>query len=638
MIPWRKLARPSFFRWVSRLGAEELWRSSKIPTFRTGVSFCRPKILSFHLGRGRYIKEPSFPNWVSPFSSRGSIFAHKSTGYWVEMSGLFNARCFCAETNSVVSQATARIHDQEALMEPSNGVRRSTRAVVEAQNALMDYLHGTRNLNFTDAEHMCKHSPIFLGKLLNKVEKEEDIGKGLTRFFRYHPINEFEPFFESIGLKPSEFNPLLPRNLMFLSDDEEFLENFHVLCNYGIARSKIGKIYREATGIFRYKLGILDMKLQAYEGLGLSKSTVIKIVASSPILLVGDINREFVKVIEWLDGLGIKRDWIGSVLSEKNFYNWSRMLVLLEFFTELGFSKESLGDLIRWHPDLMLDGSGKMLFSVVVLLMKLGGRRKELFDLFSHFPNIQIGNFMRNMRKGMLFLIDIGMSPEDVEKLFITHPEIIGSCSLKKPNSIQTYLNVGKKRLCRIIKEDPHQLERYTFGTKLSRLPNSGEDERSLRAKTKFLSRIGFIEDSEDMKKALKLFRGKGDELQDRYGFLVKTGFEPDDVARMIKRAPQVLNQKIDVLESKISFLVNNIGYPLNSLVNFPGYMAYTLRRVKLRFLMYNWLKERGKAKPSLALSSVLACSDKAFTKKFVNQDPDGPEVWENFKKELHSN
>jgi hypothetical protein len=50
----------------------------------------------------------------------------------------------------------------------------------------------------------------------------------------------------------------------------------------------------------------------------------------------------------------------------------------------------------------------------------------------------------------------------------------------------------------------------------------------------KFLRSLGFVEGSDDMKKALKAFRGKGDELQDRYEFLVKSGFDPKDVVDMI--------------------------------------------------------------------------------------------------------
>ncbi len=81
---------------------------------------------------------------------------------------------------------------------------------------------------------------------MKRVENEGGIGRSIIHLLRYHPINEFEPFFEGMGLKPTEYVPLLPRNLMFLSDDELLLENYHVLCNNGIARNKIGKIYKEA--------------------------------------------------------------------------------------------------------------------------------------------------------------------------------------------------------------------------------------------------------------------------------------------------------------------------------------------------------------------------------------------------------
>ena len=47
-------------------------------------------------------------------------------------------------------------------------------------------------------------------------------------------------------LKPSEYVPLLLHNLIFLSDDELLLENYHVLCTNEIARNKSGKIYKEA--------------------------------------------------------------------------------------------------------------------------------------------------------------------------------------------------------------------------------------------------------------------------------------------------------------------------------------------------------------------------------------------------------
>ncbi|RWW09559.1 hypothetical protein GW17_00026944 [Ensete ventricosum] len=41
--------------------------------------------------------------------------------------------------------------------------------------------------------------------LLAKIEDDHGGCRSLTKFLRYNPINEFEqPFFKSLGLKPSE--------------------------------------------------------------------------------------------------------------------------------------------------------------------------------------------------------------------------------------------------------------------------------------------------------------------------------------------------------------------------------------------------------------------------------------------------
>ncbi|KAJ0961273.1 hypothetical protein J5N97_000731 [Dioscorea zingiberensis] len=277
--------------------------------------------------------------------------------------------------------------------EDSKIAHKNILALVEGQAAFLDYLHGTRGLQFTDAENISKNSPIFLGRLLKKVENEEEIGRALMRYFRYHPINEFEPFFESLGLKPSEYNPFLPRELMFLADDVTLLENYHALCNYGIAHGKIGKIYKEATEVFRYSFGLLGLKLQAYEGLGLSKSSVTKLVASSPQLLVGEIDREFVKLLEQLESIGMQRDWIGGIVSEKNTYNWNRILMFLQFLHHLGLSGQVIVTLIRRHASIISDGSGKTVFLLIGLMVKMGAREREIITMFTQFPCVQIGSF-----------------------------------------------------------------------------------------------------------------------------------------------------------------------------------------------------------------------------------------------------
>ncbi|OVA06639.1 Mitochodrial transcription termination factor-related [Macleaya cordata] len=549
---------------------------------------------------------------------------------------LINGSLHYFKTSTFYSSRAVNTEKAEEIL-TCETVTKISRRGREAQAALLEYLHGTRALPFTEAEYISKNSPNFLEKLLKKVENEEETGKSLTRLFRYHPINEFEPFLESLGLKPSEFSPLLPRHLMFLSDDDMLLENYHVLCNYGIARSKIGKIYKEATEIFKYDFGVLSLKFRAYENLGLSRSRVIKFVVLSPSLLVGDVNRIFTQVLEELKSLGLGYDWILGCLSEKNSYNWSQILETLRFFGEMDYSKEELGGLIKKHPGLLFDSSGKKVCSLIGLLLKLGSNISEISSLFLQIPRVQIGTFVKNFRQSLLFLLAIDMEADDIGTILREHPLVLGSCFLKKPTSVLSGLNIGKKRLCGIIKEDPNLLKCWALGSKIQPLPNSGEDQRSLMQKTEFLLNLGFVEGSDEMRKAFKVFRGKGGELQERFDCFVKAGLDPKVVSKMIKGAPHVLNMSKDVIKEKIDFLVNELQYPISSVVPFPSFISYTTERAKLRFSMYNWLKDEGKVSSKLALSTILACSDKAFIKQYVEPHAGGLEVWEKLKKALSS-
>ncbi|KAI6676278.1 hypothetical protein NL676_037074 [Syzygium grande] len=85
-----------------------------------------------------------------------------------------------------------------------------------------------------------------------------------------------------MGLKPSEYAPFLARDVMLLSDSYLLPENYHVLCNCGIERTKLGKIYREAAEIFRQDRGLSMDKIRGYEKLGLRRDTMAKVILRSP--------------------------------------------------------------------------------------------------------------------------------------------------------------------------------------------------------------------------------------------------------------------------------------------------------------------------------------------------------------------
>ncbi|CAL9135956.1 unnamed protein product [Musa textilis] len=559
-------------------------------------------------------------------------------GIGVSLSALFPKNWQNQQPHRSFSANSALVNTYDG----SAGSRNSRVNRANAQKALFEYLHETRSLQFADADHISKNSPVFLQNLLAKVDNEHTVGRSITRFLRYHPINEFEPFFESLGLKPSELDPLLPCDIMFLSDDEVLFENYHVLCNYGVPRSKIGKMYKEGTDMFRYGYGVLYTKLQAYEKLGLGKPTVIKLVQCCPTLLVGDVDDEFLQLLEKLRTIGVGLDGIRGCLSDKRSYSWSRILKMLIFLDGIHCSMDELAALIKSNPRFIFDDSGKKLFILVAILLKLGIKMNNILVLFVQYPQLLVGNFPKHLSESVQFLAEIGMTSDDIARILSSHVEVLGSCSYNKPDIVLSSLNLSAKRLCEIIKEDPEQFTNLASRTKASALAK--EVGIFLKEKTNFLLKLGFVENSDGMVKALSKFRGRGDQLQERFDCLLNAGLDFHTASKMIKLVPAILNQSTEVIKKKIDYLLNNLGYPLESLVAYPAFLCYSMDKIKLRFSMYYWFKEQGLPTDgkrrkmyhsTIPLSTILSCSEERFTKYFVNCHPGGPDEWKKLKRSV---
>ncbi|ESQ42868.1 hypothetical protein EUTSA_v10013107mg [Eutrema salsugineum] len=566
------------------------------------------------------MRNPRFTSllkWVSQVSAEAKTFMPQIPGTGFHLPFTLNPRSFATVGSGKKLSARTGIENRE-----------------KAQAAMLDYFYITRGLQFLVAESMSKNAPLFNDKLLEKVncdDADADIARSITRFLRFHPINEFEPFFESLGLKPWEYSHLLPSDKMFLKEDAFLLENYNTFWIYGIGLKQMGKIFKEAREVFRYETGVLASKIKAYENLGLTKSCVSKIIVCNPSILIGNMNDELVKVFEMLKSIGIGVDWVDENLSEEEeFYDWSSIHKVLSLLRDLFFNNNELCELIKKHPRLVFEDSGEWTLFLAGFLTKLGSSRSELCSFFRKFPEVQAKKCVSNLRHGFLFLNQIKMECDEISKIFRSHSSWLGACPLKKPKTLLDRLNVGTRRLCQIIQENPEEMKNWTMGLKVQPLPSTGEEETSRLMKTQFLLNLGYKENSEDMERAVKKFRGRGSELQQRFDFLVSLGLNEKDVRCMVNAFPQILCQTSDLLEAKVDYIVKELGYPLSTFVAFPSCLVFTLQRMKLRLGMIPCLKGRVKA-----MSSLLACSDQHFVSHYVNRHPDGPKHWEDLKKQI---
>ncbi|OMO66166.1 Mitochodrial transcription termination factor-related protein [Corchorus olitorius] len=141
-----------------------------------------------------------------------------------------------------------------------------TRAIKDAQKALTDYLHGTRYVPFVYAENISKYSLYSLSGLISDIDfSSTGFTRNILEFLRCHPINEFEFFFESIGIDYKEVSGLLPANKFSFSEDERLLDAASALCEFGFPWNRIGIEFSKACKIVKVKPKVLNRKPEILE-------------------------------------------------------------------------------------------------------------------------------------------------------------------------------------------------------------------------------------------------------------------------------------------------------------------------------------------------------------------------------------
>ncbi|CAK8538448.1 unnamed protein product [Lathyrus sativus] len=520
---------------------------------------------------------------------------------------------------------------------PSPPIRISRWMKIEARRGLLDYLHYTQSYTFVDAYFISHNSPHFIDSLIARVgvnDRDDEFAQDLKRYLMSHPINEFEPFLESIGIKQSELKLLLPKDVFSLRDDSVLVDNFHVLFNHGVPRNTMGKIYKEAREVFGYGSGVLSKKFENYEKLGLSKSYLVKLFVCCPLLLVGDeVDSQFVVVLDWLKRIGIDSQWFVSCMSSKRTYRWKTIIQCIEFLHQGGYSEKQMYDLFKAYPRLLLEGLGKKEYLVIGRLIKLGLEVNEICSCFREHPDMLSSLRMENLRLVIAFLYNIQMEQDAIAHVLYNYMHLLSIHSIKGYRTMSKELGVGKDSLCQMIQDDP--LEFFTLALRPRQKKNVNEfynDPHRHLEKTNFLRKLGYTDNSEEMEIAMKMFQGRGDKLLERFNCLVEAGLEYNTVVEMVKQVPSVLIFRKTVMQKKIDFFKNTLGYPIEHLVRYPRYFFQDSDKTFARFAMYEWMKERNGLNRELCMSTIISTTEKRFLKLVVNRHPEGPRAWRTIK------
>ncbi|OMO70678.1 Mitochodrial transcription termination factor-related protein [Corchorus capsularis] len=477
-----------------------------------------------------------------------------------------------------------------------------TRAIKDAQQALTDYLHGTRYVPFVYAENICKYSLYSLSGLISDIDfSSTGFTRNILEFLKHHPINEFEFFFESIGIDYKEVSGLLPANKFSFSKDERLLDAACALCGYGFPWNSIGKLYKEEVSILRISSGELKAKLSRIKERGFSNTSVIGICLAFPYVLRGD--GEICALVDDLKTVFVDFD-LGSCV-EANVDAWYEICRKMRLFYDLGYEKGKIGELMGRSKDLFLQYPQEVLVQKVEYFQRFAVRDKDIEErnsIAQEYPYVMGRNKMANL------------------------PYVMRALSLHKWffNKIK---DGNHQLLAKSAISDPNEDVNEDFRDGLEKIQSSRTPVHTMN-KLNFFQRIGFGENSLTLK-VLTDSHGTSIELQERFNILLGAGIEFSKACKMVKVSPRVLNHKPEILEQKLNFLCHEMGVSLDYLDIFPAFLRFNLEnRIKPRCRFHKWLTEKGWCTRNYSIASIVATSEKAFVARIHGIHPDAVKEW----------
>ncbi|OVA04678.1 Mitochodrial transcription termination factor-related [Macleaya cordata] len=522
------------------------------------------------------------------------------------------------------------------------------RTILQAQQALTDYLHATRSLSFNHAEHISKNSLFSLSDLISRVEfSPSNFSRNFQKFLRYHPINEFEFFFESIGITHSEINGFLPTHEFFLSEEGAILNVANSLSAFGFPWNRLGILYKEEISIFSKNPETLTSRLDRFKNSGFDTVSVVGICLVFPFVLNGnDVVSD--ELFDFLKRVILDFDLMSSV--EGNVDAWYEICRKIRFFYDLGCEKGQLGELMGRNQNVILDYSEQVLVEKVDFFCRMNANKEDVGLLLLRCPDILNFDLESPVLSVFGFLKHAGLSDEELNSITVQYPYVLGKNRLENLPHLMRALNLHDWLFDKIMKGEHHLLANFViignpnedvdigYQDSLKRIQSTKNHYHTM-GKLNFLHGIGFGENLATIK-ALSYLHGTRNELQERFDCLLQIGIEFSNLCKIVSLWPKILNQNTDMLEQKVIFLREEMGCSLQYLDVFPGYLCFDLEnRIKPRYRIHMWLKEKGFVKRNYSIASILATSEKRFIARLFSIHPAAPKQWlECFSSKNHSN
>ncbi|KHN44563.1 hypothetical protein glysoja_042712 [Glycine soja] len=521
-------------------------------------------------------------------------------------------------------------------------------AISQGQKSLTDYLHATRSIPYAYANQIAKNSLTSLTTLITTLGTSSfsplHFPHNLNKFLMYHPINEFEFFFESIGIHPSNFHSLLPQDKFFFSQDDTLLSAACVLYEFGFPWDRLGVLYVESGCFLNWGASELKDRVCGFKRYGLCNEQVVGVCMAFPFVFDGQKGDDEVEALFRDLGLLFGEFGLAECVEGKGNYSvddWIRVCRKIRLFYDLNGGK-SLVELIGRNNGggvgVIVEHGEEELVQAAEYFCRFGAKKEDVARLIVDGPELLELDLEAWVVDVVKLLKYFGMRSDDVEDVRRDYAHVLGTVKMGNlPNVMRALglrewffdkINDGNHQLLvSFVTSCPGEFQDEGYLGRLKAIQASRTPTHNI-SKLNFLHAIGFGENALTMNVYAQM-HGTSGKLQKRFNCLLRLGIEFSKICKMITIHPKILSQNPQNLEQKVNFFCQEMGYSLEHLITFPAFLCFDLEnRIKPRYRFHMWIMEKGLSSKNYSITSMVATSDKNFVARALKIHPAALKHW----------
>lgn len=282
---------------------------------------------------------------------------------------------------------------------------------------------------------------------------------------------------------------------------------------------------------------------------------------------------ELDEIVWYLEKVGVKREWMGYVVSrcpELLSFSMDELKTRTDFYFDMGMNEKDFGTMVFDFPKVLGFYSLEEMNQKVAYLKEFGLSNEDVGRLLAFRPQLMGCSIEERWKPLVKYLYYLGISRDGMRRILTTKPMVF--CFDLESNIVQKVqffrdIGVQEKGIASMLVKFPSLLTYSLY--------------KKIRPVVVFLLTKAGVSRT-DIGKVV----GLGPELlgcsiskklEPNVKYFLSLGIDLKTLGKMISDFPMLLRYNIDILRPKYRYLRRTMVRPLNDIIEFPRFFSYSL-------------------------------------------------------------